>query len=334
MKKTRKRKEKVNILKKSLCAISLAIGATSVHAYPTEPIELVVSYAAGGISDIMARSFAQALEDKIDATVVVQNRPGAAGIVGTNHVYNAKPDGHTLLLARIATMAVAPALQKVPYETENFSVVGLLATDPYACVTGTRKPYESFEELKEAIQENPGNITYSSSGVGSLNQFGALRLLELMDIGDAKTIATHVPNAGEGPALTAVAGGHIDFFCGNVAPILPQIKSGTVRGLVVATPERHPDMPNVPTAQELGIGEFNDVVGWSAIIAPPNTDDNAIATLGDAMQKIKNDEAWQEQIYKLGAVPNVMSPEETEKFIKDQNKFYSQMVKRLDLRKE
>lgn len=309
-----------------------AMAAGNAHAYPDEPIELVVSYASGGISDVMARSFAHALEQQIDGNVVVQNRPGAAGIVGTNHVFNADSSGHTLLLARIATMSVAPALQEVPYETEDFSVVGLLATDPFACVTGTRKPYETLDDLKQAIEEKPGSITYSSSGVGSLNQFGALRLLELLDVGDAKKAANHVPYAGEGPALTAVAGGHIDFFCGNIAPILPQIQSGTVRGLVVAADERHPDMEDVPTADEAGVSEFAEVVGWSAIIAPPNTDDEAISVLGEAMEKIKNDEKWNEQILKLGAVPDIRSPEETAEFIRDQTALYQDMVDRLNLK--
>src|SRR5690625_3495967 len=313
-----------------LAGFSLGVG--TAHAYPDEPIELVVSYASGGISDVMARSFAHALEQQIDGNVVVQNRPGAAGIVGTNHVFNADPSGHTLLLARIATMSVAPALQEVPYDTEDFSIVGLLATDPYGCITGTRKPYETLDDLKEAIQDKPGSVTYSSSGVGSLNQFGALRLLELMDVGDAKTAANHVPYGGEGPALTAVAGVHIDFFCGNIAPILPQIQSGTVRGLVVAADERHSDMPDVPVAAEIGIPDYAEVVGWSAIIAPPNTDDVALEALGEAMQKIKNNEEWNEQIIKLGAVPDIRSPEETAEFIQDQTALYREMVERLDLK--
>lgn len=313
-----------------LAGFSLGVG--TAHAYPDEPIELVVSYASGGISDVMARTFAHALEQQINGNVVVQNRPGAAGIVGTNHVFNANPSGHTLLLARIATMSVAPALQEVPYNTDEFSVVGLLATDPYACVTGTRKSYETLEDLKEAIKENPGKVTYSSSGVGSLNQFGALRLLELLDVGDAKTAANHVPYGGEGPALTAVAGGHIDFFCGNIAPILPQIQSGTVRGLVVAMDERHPEMDDVPTAAELGIPEFAEVVGWSAIIAPPNTDAQAIEALGEAMQKIKNNDDWNEQMIKLGAVPTILSPEETAEFIQEQTALYENMVERLGLK--
>lgn len=330
------------ILKRSAIGTLLAFGSLAITSgsalaasYPSEPIEVVVSYAPGGVSDLMARSFASALEQHLDkTTVVVQNRPGAAGIIGTNYVYNAKPDGHTLLLARIAVLAVAPALQKVPYDPDAFSYVGLLATDPYACVTGTRKPYQSLDDLKAAIHQKKGAVTYSSSGVGSLNQFGALRLLELLDVGDAKTVATHVPSTGEGPALTAVAGGHIDFFCGNVAPILPQIKSGTVRGLIVTSEKRMPDLPDVPTASELGLGDFNDIVGWSAMIAPPNTDEAAISALGEAMQDIKNDSAWQEHIVKLGAVPAILTPEETREFVQKQRKLYADMVERLDLRKK
>lgn len=318
----------------AIAATALVATINAAHAYPSEPVELVVSYAAGGVSDLMARSFAQAVERSLKTTMVVQNRPGAAGIIGTSYVHNAKADGHTLLLARIAVLAVAPALQKVPYDPDSFTYVGLIATDPYACVTSTRKPYKTLDDLKQAIKEKPGSITYSSSGVGSLNQFGALRLLEALDVGDAAKVAIHVPSAGEGPALTAVAGGHMDFFCGNVAPILPQIKSGTVRGLFVTSEERLPEMEDVPTASEVGLSELTDVVGWSAIVGPPGMDPEAVSVLSDAMQDVKEDEEWQQFIRKVGSVPHVLSPDETKEYVQHQRAIYSQMVERLNLKKQ
>lgn len=317
----------------AIAAITALAPVNTAQAYPDQPVELVVSYAAGGISDLMARSYAKAAEKHLDGSIVVQNRPGAAGIIGTNHVFNAKPDGHTLLLARIAVLAVAPALQKVPYDPDKFTYVGLIAKDPYACVTGTRKPYKSLNDLKAAIKEKKGAVTYSSSGVGSLNQFGALRLLEALDVGDAATAATHIPNAGEGPALTAVAGGHIDFFCGNVAPILPQIKSGTVRGLLVTSDERIPGMDDVPTAAELGLPELSDIVGWSAIVGPPDMAPEAVEKLGEAMQKMKSDSEWTQMVEKLGSIPTVLSPQETKDYVAKQRKIYSDIAQRLNLKK-
>lgn len=138
----------------AIAATALVATINAAHAYPSEPVELVVSYAAGGVSDLMARSFAQAVERSLKTTMVVQNRPGAAGIIGTSYVHNAKADGHTLLLARIAVLAVAPALQKVPYDPDSFTYVGLIATDPYACVTSTRKPYKTLDDLKQAIKKS------------------------------------------------------------------------------------------------------------------------------------------------------------------------------------
>lgn len=314
-------------------AMTAAIGwpALSVAKYPDEPIELVVSYAPGGISDLIGRSFARAAERHLDGKVVVQNRAGAAGIVGTDHVYNAKPDGYTLLMARIAVLAVAPELKKVPYDPAKFTYIGLLATDPYACVTSARKSYKTLDDLKAAIKEKNGKVTYSSSGVGSLNHFAALRVVEALNVGDPTKVVTHVPSQGEGPALTAVAGGHIDFFCGNVGPIVPQIESGNVRGLFVTSEKRLDQLKDVPTATELGLPELTDIVGWSAIVGPPGMDKDAVAVLDKVMQDVKNDDEWRQFTTKIGSVPHILSPADTKAFVQKQSKIYGDMVKRLGL---
>lgn len=312
--------------------LSTALIGAAFPSSAAEPVELVVAYAAGGVSDLMARNVAHYLEPEIGNKIIVQNRPGAAGMIGTDHVFKANADGNTLLLARIATLAVAPALQNVPYDPAGFSVIGLIATDPFTCVTSTRKHYKTVDDLKQVLQQRPGTVTYSSSGVGSLNQFAALRLLEALGIEAPLRAAVHIPSQGEGPALTSVAGGHIDFFCGNVAPIMPQIKSGTVRALFVTSEERIEGLEDVPTAKEVGIPEMAEVVGWSALVGPPGLADTQVTLFAEAMGKMSSNQEWRSFIEKVGSVPNVLPPEATTRYIEEQAQLYKDMVERLALR--
>lgn len=298
-----------------------------------EPVELVVTYSAGGVSDLMGRNLAIYMESGLERKMIVQNRPGAAGVIGTDVVYKAKPNGNTVLLARIATLAVAPTLQKVPYDPTGFTPLGLIATDPFACITSTRKNIKDPSALKELLTERPGTVTYSSSGVGSLNQFAALRLLEELGIENPIRAAVHIPAQGEGPALTSVAGGHIDFFCGNLAPILPQIQSGTVRALFVTSSKRLADLPDTPTARELDLPGMEDIVGWSALMGPPQMSAEQITLFVDTLAQVKENKEWQSFIYKVGSEPAILSPAETTIFIQEQQKIYNDMATRIGLKK-
>lgn len=316
----------------NVIASAALIGGPITPTFAAEPIELVVAYAAGGVSDLMARNLAHYLEPEVGSKIIVQNRPGAAGMIGTDHVYKANADGNTLLLARIATLAVAPALQSVPYDPAGFSVLGLIATDPFTCVTSTRKQYKTLDDLKQVLQQRPGTVTYSSSGVGSLNQFAALRLLEALSIEKPLRAAVHIPSQGEGPALTSVAGGHIDFFCGNVAPIMPQIKSGTVRALFVTSAERIAGLEDVPTAREVGVPEMEEVVGWSALVGPPGLSTEQVALFEGALSKMSENQEWRSFIEKVGSIPQVLPPDETTRYLDEQATLYKDMVERLALR--
>lgn len=308
-----------------------AVTSAAAEEYPERAIEITVSYGPGGSSDLAARTFATAAERHFDGNIVIQNRPGAGGIVGSEHVYSANPDGYKLLLGRVATLAVGPALREVPYDPNQFTYIGLLSTDPFACVTGPDSSYADFSDLREAIIAAPGDVTYNSSGIGSLNQFAALRLIEAMGLDDPATAATHVPDAGEGPALSAVAGGHIDFFCGNLAPMLQQIKSGQVQPLMVTSMQRSEDLPNVPTVSELGYPELGNLVGWSALVGPPDMEETARSFLLELMQAVESDERWQEEVRQLGSIPDIRSPQESHEFARVQREGFEDLVERLGL---
>jgi len=326
------RKQVPRLLVTTVAAITLLpLTVMSQQDFPERPIEVTVSYGPGGSSDLAARTFVSAAERHLDGNIVVQNRPGAGGVVGSDHVYSAEPNGYHLLLGRVATLAVGPALRDVPYDPDGFTYVGLLSTDPFACVTGPNKVYSDLAGLKKAIEASPGAVTYNSSGIGSLNQFAALRLLESMGFDNPTAAATHVPDQGEGPALSAVAGGHIDFFCGNLAPMLQQIQSNQVQPLLVTSQERHEDLPDVPTVSELGHSGLENLVGWSAIVGPPGMDEQAHAALVQLMQDVQGDTEWQQKVRTLGSIPDIRAPDASREFAKTQREGFENLVERLDL---
>lgn len=313
-------------------SLLLAVPLLGRAAYPERPVAIVAAYPPGGSSSLAARTFSTAAERYVDVPVLVQNKPGAGGIVGTSFVYNSDSAGYSLLLARVATNAVVPAMQDVPYDPMNFTYLGLISKDPYTCVTSVKKPYEDLDDLVKAIKEKPGSVIYSSSGTGTLTQLAAVQLLNVAGAQNPRTAAVHIPYQGEGPALAAVVGGHVDFFCGNLAPMLQQIQAGNVTAFFVTTEERIPAIENVPTVYELGYPKLGSIVGWSAIVGPPDMDESAVELWLDVMQKVKDDEKWRSTVTDLGSVPAVRSPEETREFVKNQYENFRGLVQKLDLR--
>lgn len=322
---------KTIVIQASSAALALSFGS-AYASFPEKNIEFVVTYASGGSSDIAARTFANSAQEYADTNIVVQNRPGAGGIVGTDYVYNANSDGHVIQLARVAVLSVAPTIQDIPYDPEAFTYLGLISTDPFACITDGGGPYESVDDLAQEIKNNPGKVTYNSSGVGSLNQFAALSLLESLGVEDPVAAAIHVPSQGEGPALSAVAGGHIDFFCGNLAPMLPQLKAGNVKALFVTSEERVQEIDDVPTAAELGYPELESIVGWSGIVGPPAMSDESVSYYKELLENVSEDTSWNEAVKKAGSVPNVVIGEDFQEFSARQRKQFSELADRTGLK--
>ena len=322
--------EKSTFIKASAAALLLTYGSAQAD-FPDTNVEFVVTYAPGGTSDIASRTFVNSARQYFDENIFVQNRPGAGGIVGTDYVYNANPDGHVIQLARVGVFSVSPTIQDIPYDPEEFTYLGMISKDPFACVTGADSEFEDIEDLADTITSNPGTVTYNSSGVGSLNQFAALRLLELMGVDNPKTAAIHVPGKGGGPALSAVAGGHIDFYCGPLSPITPQVKSGNVNALFVTSESRIESISEVPTASEVGYPEMEDIVGWSGIVGPPGMPNEAVSFYKDIILKVADDEEWVKAVKKTGAIPNVILGEEFKSVVSRQRQGFSSLANRVGL---
>jgi len=310
-------------------AVSLQF-ALSAHAeqYPTKPVTLVVPYGAGGNADLAARSLAGVAQKYLGQPLVVQNRAGAGGIIGSRYVVDAPKDGYTLLVARVGSQAVAPALDPATtYTWDSFTFVGMLEIDPYVCVVSGKSSIRTFDELVNKIKTNPGQLSYASTGNFDASVVFPIKIL--LNAGLKADAALKVPYKGAGDTVTAVIGGQTDFACNGISPYTSNIRAGNLRGLVVSTAERVPEAPDIPTAKEVGMPNLEVVNGWSALYGPPGLPQHVVDRWVEVLGKLKNDPEWTEQPKRRGSMPSIMSPTETRKFVEEQYNAYKSLAPQL-----
>jgi tripartite-type tricarboxylate transporter receptor subunit TctC len=243
----------------------VAMAADAVKDFPTKPVRIIVGYAAGGGVDMAARLVGQALGELWNASVVIDNRPGAAGGIGTELTARAAPDGYTMMLCNIATHGITPArVAKLPYDPiKDFSFLSRVGGNPNVLMAHASLPARTLQELIAHAKANPGKLSYGSSGVGASPHL-SIELLKMM----AGINIVHVPYKGAAPALADVMGGQIPLSVGNLpGGPLAAIKSGKVRGLAVTTLKRSSKAPDVPTMAESGVPGY-EVNGWYGICSP------------------------------------------------------------------
>lgn len=300
------------------------------QSYPSRPITLVAPFAAGGDADLSARNLAAAASGHISQPIVVMNRAGASGSIGTQSVRDATPDGYTLLLSRVGSQAILPALQPtLKYKWNDFTFISLLELNPLVCIVKAESPIKTLADLVETLRKNPGKLNYSTSGSATVLNLTPQMIFDIAKLG--KDIAVEIPYKGGGEAATAVASGQADFACLNVGPALGLIKGGRVRAIVSTLPERFKDLPDVPTAREAGFPQLEVMVGWSALVGPPNMSKEALDKWVDAMGKISKDPKWIQGTERIGGLPRYTTPQETLKFVEDQVAAYQRLGKVLNL---
>lgn len=320
-----------------MATAAFAMAATitpSVQAegYPKKPVTIIAAYGPGGASDMATRTIAANAPNYLQQGVLVVNKTGAGGTVGSIYAYKARPDGYTLLLARVATHAVSPAMKTLPYKPMDFTIIGLLEKNPFVCATSVERPYKSLGDLLAAIKANPGKVTYSSAGVGTLLQVAAVMMIDEAGIPNAQTAAVHVPYKGGGAAALAVLKNEVDFVCTNLSALIGHIQAGRLRALFTTMPKRLTELPDVPTARELGYPGLEVAVGWSALVGPPKMDKKATAVWIDVLAKLKTDKSWNKMTQKLGSIPTILSPDETKKFIEHSYNKMNALVTKLDMK--
>ncbi len=308
---------------------ALAFAAVA-QTYPDRPVTIVAPFGAGGDADIAARNLAAVSQRVLGQSVIVTNRAGASGAIGSLAVRNAKPDGYTLLLARVGSQAVLPALQKsLDYQWNSFTFLGLLELNPVVCAVRADSTLKSMADLAEALRSRPGKLNYSTSGAGTILNFGPQLLFDVLGLG--KDAAVQIAYKGGGDAALALLSGDADFSCGNLTSMIGNIKGGKLRALVTTTPERLKDLPDVPTAREAGFAQLETIVGWSALYGPPGMDREVVERWSKVLQAAARDPQWISATEKVGSSPRVLSPAETEKFVAEQYAVYDKLGRLLGL---
>ncbi len=314
-----------------LVSLSIA-GSALAQGYPSKPITFVVAFAAGGDSDLSGRNLAQHAPKHLgNATIVVVNRVGASGAIGSQAVLAAPPDGYTLLVARIATHAILPAIDsKLAYKWNEFTMISLLETNPFVCVVKGDSPYRDMGELVEQMRRAPGKLNFSTSGLGTIQNLGPQYFLTLTGLTKDHAVGIHYKGGGE--VTTSLLGGQVHFACNNLTTILSHVKAGTLRALMITTPERLKDVPEVPTARELGWPAMERISGWSALMGPPGMAKEAVDRWTEALGKLARDPDWLAGNAKVGGIPAIRSQADTERYVREQYELYEKLAISLGIR--
>jgi tripartite-type tricarboxylate transporter receptor subunit TctC len=285
--------------------------------YPERPITIVVPFSAGGPTDIISRLVAEPMGKTLGQTIIVENQVGAGGTVAVTRVKNANADGYTILMGNLGTQAASVALYpKLAYDPRtDFAPIMNVAGTPMIVAGKKDSPFKDFKEFIAYAKANPGKLNYGTGGVGATSHLTCLYLDALMG-----SPQQHVPFRGSGPALTALIAGQVDYVCDQTVGIVPSIQGGSVKGWVVATPDRLPQLPDMPTSKEQGLVDFQ-AVGWNALFAPKNTPPAVVEKLNAAARAALKDEKVLARLKDLAAnIPaeNERTPEWLGTFVRSE----------------
>lgn len=313
------------VLRLSVLVVSILglIGnAISAQSYPSKPIRFIVPFSVGGGANIIARIVAQKMSDDFGQQLVVDNRGGSGGIIGTKLAVNADPDGYTIALGLPATITVAPSLFKLPYDPiKDLVPVGMIGTSAYILSVHPSLPVHSVRDLIKLAKARPGEINYASSAVGAGNHLAA-ELFKTM----TKTNMVHIPYKGGGAALVAVLSGEVQVIFGSKLTVIRQIRAGKIRGLGVTSASRAPEMPDLPTIAESGVPGY-EVDVWFGIFAPKGTPRGIISILNKEIVKIMNDGDIKTKLANRGFEVRTSTPTGFRKMIQSEAVKWAKVVK-------
>jgi tripartite-type tricarboxylate transporter receptor subunit TctC len=289
-----------------LAGLALAAPAFGQAEYPSKPIRLVVSFPAGGISDVLARALAIKLASNLGQQVIVENKPGAGTTIAAEYIARAAPDGYTIWLQDVTTHAINASLYtKLPYDTvRDFTPVTLVASTPLMLVSHPSVPAKTVDELIRAVKAKPGYYAYGSSGNGTIVHLAGEMLKSAAGLD-----VLHVPYKGSAPATQAILGGEVAFVFSTMPPAVSNVKAGRLRALAVTTPKRVEAVPEVPTMIESGLQGF-ELVLYSGILGPPNLPPAIVKRLNAEFAKVVAADEIRAVYEKIGADPLTTTPGE------------------------
>ncbi|TMI00851.1 MAG: tripartite tricarboxylate transporter substrate binding protein [Betaproteobacteria bacterium] len=292
------------------------------QGWPSRPIRMVIPLSPGGFADVPGRILAARLSSLLGYNVFVENRPGAGGTIGADFVAKSAPDGYTLLFTGTPHVISAWVYKKLPYDPlKDFEPVALVASGPYVLVVNPQLPVHSVRELIAAAKAQPGKIDYASSGNGS-----AQHLVSALFASMAGIELNHVPYKGSGPAMQDLLGGQVKVSFAGIPNVLPHVKAGRLRALAVSTPQRSPDLPDVPTAAEAGVPGYQATL-WLNLAAPAGTPGEIVQRLYAETAKALQDAELQQNFRAAGVEASPMSPQELAGFMRGEFEKWGRVVR-------
>ena len=301
----------------------LAVPAGAAESYPVRPIRIVVTYVPGGNTDNVARLVSPHLTEHLGQSIVIDNRGGAGGVVGTEIAARAAPDGYTLLFGTSAGLSINPQLHaKLPYDVDrDFAPISLLVVIPQLMVAYPGLPAKNIGEFLKLARAQPGRFNYASVGVGSPNHLG-MELLKSMTGIDI----VHVPYKGSSPAVIDLLAGNVSVFFSSIPVMLQHVKAGKLKALAVGSAQRSPAAPEIPTVAESGVPGF-EYVTWYGLFLPSRTPRAIVVRLNDAVVKSLRSAQLEQQLRTQGADPRPTTPEEVVAFMKVERARWEKVVK-------
>jgi len=310
-----------------LSALFLALAAPWAAAWPTKPVTFIVPYPPGGGTDVIARIYQEPLSKQLGQPIVIENRGGAGGSVGTAIAARATPDGHTLLFT-LSSHSINPIIYpKLPFDTEkDFRPVSLVASLPQLFAVNPATPYQTFAELMAYVKQNPGKLDYASVGIGSPSHMAGELLKMRLD-----AYMVHIPYRGGGPAVAATMAGDVPLLIVSIPAAMGQVRAGRLRPLAVSTKQRTPILPNVPTiAEATGLKDY-EVDSWYAVFAPAKTPDEVVARMQKEIATIAVRPDVSAKLLEQGAVGVSSTPEELGRIVKREMNEWRDVVKRANI---
>jgi tripartite-type tricarboxylate transporter receptor subunit TctC len=290
--------------------------------FPNKPIRLIVPFPAGGPNDIIARVVGQRMSELTKQPVLIDNRGGQAGVLGTDAVAKANPDGYTIGIVSASALVISPTMEKVPYDVgRDFAPVTLAVTVPEMLVVASNFPANNMAELVALAKAQPGKFNFASAGVGGLPHLAG-ELLKLT----AKIDIVHVPYRGAAPAINDLLGQQVQMAFLDLPVLLPHIKAGTLRPIALGAPQRAPTAPDVPTTAEVGMPDIL-IENWYGMVAPAKTPDNIIAALNRIANEAMADPSVKEKLADQGLTVAGDTPEHFRRYIEAETKKWARVIK-------
>ena len=304
-------------------AFLLAVLVSATHtfaAWPEKPIKVLIGYAPGGSTDVVARLLTPKIGEKLGQPLVIENKPGAAGDFAAELMLQAPPDGYTLMMTTVAVHALNPGLMKQKFNPiDDFTPIAMVASYPMIMIASPESTFKTPAELKAVAAKSP--LFYSSSGVGSPGHLSGELLRKTLNAD-----LTHVPYKGGAPSVMAIMSGEAQVNFATLPAVVPQIRGGKVRAVALASRERNPAVPDVPTLIEQGLADF-EVGTWTGFIGPKGVPPDVVKRINEAVAEVVNDPATRKRLVDEGAEVKLMSPQEFGTFMRAENVRWGKVIR-------